>query len=243
MAFIVYLDESGDHDLTRINPHFPVFVLLLAVIEQDDYIDRIIPAFNRVKFAFFGSEAVVFHSYEIRKSRGAFRCLLQPSVRASFLPSISRLMPDNPYRIIAVAIKKEEHRAASSTPVRNPYAVALERALERLIGMLEMRRRRRIVIIAEQRGKHEDADLRESFERFVSHGTPAVSPPRVHAIAWTLTFVPKRMNCIGHQIADLAGAPIAAYVLSTIQGRQTNDRAYAIIRDKMDVSQPEILPE
>jgi hypothetical protein len=70
-----------------------------------------------------------------------------------------------------------------------------------------------------------------------------VSSPRVRAIAWTLTFVPKRMNCIGHQIADLAGAPIAAYVLSTMRGRETNDRAYAIIRDKMDVSQPEILPE
>jgi hypothetical protein len=67
MPLVVYIDESGDHHLDKIDPDFPVFVLVLAITDRDEYIDRIIPAFNRVKFRFFGSEAVIFHSYEIRK--------------------------------------------------------------------------------------------------------------------------------------------------------------------------------
>jgi hypothetical protein len=243
VPYVVYLDESGDHDLTKINPHFPIFVLVLAVIDQAEYIDTIVPAFNWVKFAFFGSEAVIFHSYEIRKSKGVFACLLQPRVRTAFLPELSKLMRHSAYRIISVAVKKTQLVAASSASVGNPYTVALERGLERLIEMLEMRRQRRVVVIAEQRGKREDADLRESFDHFVMHGTPTISRIRVQAISWTLIFAPKRMNCVGHQIADLAGGPIAAHVLRSLHGSPASDQAYDIIRDKLARQTLDIVPE
>jgi hypothetical protein len=41
------------------------------------------------------------------------------------------------------------------------------------------------------------------------------------------------MNCVGHQIADLAGAPIATHVLNTIRDNPTRNRAYDIITNKM----------
>jgi len=151
-------------------------------------------------------------------------------------------MRDSPYRLVPVAIDKIQYLARSANLLRNPYAVALEHALERLITILEGRHQRRVVVIAERRGKREDADLQESFQRLVSLGTSAVRPERVQAITWTLTFVPKQMNCIGHQIADLAAAPIGSHVLNVLRNRQTNDRAYDIIRNKMDIPTLEILP-
>jgi hypothetical protein len=234
MPLVVYIDESGDHHLEKIDPAFPIFVLVLAVTDRDEYIDRTVPAFNRVKFRFFGSEAVIFHSYEIRKSRGAFSRLLDSSIRSAFLSELSRLMKECRYTLIPIAINKSLHVDRNPGAARNPYALALDHALERLTGMLEHQHQREVVLIAEKRGDREDTELRESFDRFVRGATSAVHPDRVRAIRWTLHFIPKRMNCIGHQIADLAGAPIAAHVLNTMNDRLTSDRAYEIVATKLD---------
>lgn len=38
--YLVFVDESGDHHLTRIDPQFPVFVLLFAILRKDDYVEK-----------------------------------------------------------------------------------------------------------------------------------------------------------------------------------------------------------
>ena len=42
--FIVYVDESGDHSLTSIDRHFPVFALSFCVVRKADYVDSVVPA-------------------------------------------------------------------------------------------------------------------------------------------------------------------------------------------------------
>ena len=48
--YIVYVDESGDHSLTSINPQNPVFVLVFCVFESD-FID-VRSRQSRTKFRF-----------------------------------------------------------------------------------------------------------------------------------------------------------------------------------------------
>lgn len=36
--YLVFVDESGDHNLVTIDPQFPVFVLLFAILRKDDYV-------------------------------------------------------------------------------------------------------------------------------------------------------------------------------------------------------------
>jgi hypothetical protein len=53
--YIVYADESGDHSLTSINPQHPVFVLVFCVVKISNYVENIVPEFQRLKFAFLGA--------------------------------------------------------------------------------------------------------------------------------------------------------------------------------------------
>lgn len=45
--YLVYVDESGDHELTKIDPQYPVFVLLFCIIHKDDYLTRVCPDLQR----------------------------------------------------------------------------------------------------------------------------------------------------------------------------------------------------
>ena len=72
---IVFVDESGDHGLTGIDPQFPVFALAFCVLRKEDYITRVTPAFQRFKFEFFGHDEVVLHEHEIRKQQQPFTFL------------------------------------------------------------------------------------------------------------------------------------------------------------------------
>jgi len=47
-----------------------VFVLAFCVVRKSTYIDNIVPAFQRLKFGFWGHDSVVLHSHEIRKEHG-----------------------------------------------------------------------------------------------------------------------------------------------------------------------------
>ena len=54
--YIVYVDESGDHSLEKINPSYPVFVLSFCIFKKDEYANLIAPAVQNFKFKFFGHD-------------------------------------------------------------------------------------------------------------------------------------------------------------------------------------------
>ena len=59
--FIVYVDESGDHSLAKVDDSYPVFVLAFCVFYQDNYISNVISAIERLKFEKFGHGVVILH--------------------------------------------------------------------------------------------------------------------------------------------------------------------------------------
>src|ERR1700730_2166364 len=107
--YIVYADESGDHSLTSINPQHPVFVLAFCLVYKPTYIDSIVPAFQRLKFDFWGHDGVVLHSHEIRKEHGDFNILRVPDTRAAFLGQLSGVIEAADFTVIAAVIDKQRH--------------------------------------------------------------------------------------------------------------------------------------
>ncbi len=65
--YIVYVDESGDHGLKNINRHFPVFALSFCLVRKDEYLEKIVPDIQELKFKYWGHDMVVLHEMEIRK--------------------------------------------------------------------------------------------------------------------------------------------------------------------------------
>lgn len=70
--YIIYVDESGDHSLVSIDQNYPIFVLCFCIIKKDEYINKIIPEFQKLKFKYFGHDNIIFHSHEIRKRENIF---------------------------------------------------------------------------------------------------------------------------------------------------------------------------
>ena len=47
--YLVYVDESGDHGLARMDPAYPMFVLAFCLVSKADYAGRICPDLSRLR--------------------------------------------------------------------------------------------------------------------------------------------------------------------------------------------------
>lgn len=213
MALIVYLDEAGDHSLELLDKQFPVFAIVLLICDTAIYAQKIVPAIYQLKVDFFGHEAVIIHSRDIRKAQGDFGLLTNLERKRAFYERINAIMSDFDYNLIASVIKKQEHKERYGIWAENPYDLALTFALERLLPLLESVSQTKIQIVAESRGKREDDELMLTFLRIVNQGTSYINGDRFKKIQFQLVFRSKAMNIVGTQLADLAAYPIARHVI------------------------------
>jgi hypothetical protein len=225
--FIIYVDESGDHQLTKADPSYPVFVLSFCIFRKDDYIAKVVPGLQRIKLTHFGHDMVVFHEHAIRKAEGPFAFLTNATLRGAFMNDINIWVRDSPFVIIAVVIEKLRFSQQYS-PV-NPYHFAMKLGLERVGKFLDRHKQsdRRTHVVFESRGKQEDEALELEFRR-VCDGA------NYTGCQLDLEFVlaSKAINSCGLQLADLTARPIGLHVM---RPGQTN-RAYDLIATKLDRS-------
>ncbi len=228
--YIVYVDESGDHSLTDINPEYPRFVLAFCIYPVDEYVRRVVPAVERMKFDFFGHDMVVFHEREIRKSLPPFDILRVPHVREAFMTRLEELVSRPRFGIVSTVIRKPEFRQRIGSDV-SPYHVALEFGLERVFLQLQARGQvgRRVFVVFESRGRDEDRELELEFRRIMDR-------TRMRGMPQTLNFVcvSKQVNSPGLQVADLVARPIGLHDLRPDQP----NRAWDVLSQKI-VRSPE----
>ena len=226
--YIVYIDESGDHGLTNINPDHPVFALAFCVVEKAKYIEKIVPAFQRFKFDFWGHDSIVLHGHEIRKATGDFNILLNPNTRASFIDRVTQLIGDAEFTLIAAVIDKAKHVKKYSDPA-DPYSIALGFCMERLQRFLIDKGQANVQthLQVECRGKTEDAKLELEFRR-ICDGQNAVGKMQNLEIR----FMDKKHNSTGLQLADIVAHPIGRHVIKPDQP----NRSYDTLKSKFRAS-------
>ena len=176
MPLIVYLDEAGDHNLELSDKDFPIFTLVMFICDQTIYSQKITPAVNQLKMDFFGHDAAIIHSRDIRKAQKEFGFLTNLEKRVEFINRINQIMADSEYRLIASAIRKQEHKERYGVNASNPYDLALMFSLERLLPLLEDMKQNKVHLIAESRGKKEDDELMLSFLRGSVRGRVTLEP-------------------------------------------------------------------
>lgn len=229
--YVVYVDESGDHSLTSINPDYPIFVLVFCIFEIDSYIHETVPAVQRLKFKWFGHDTVIFHERELRKRQPPFAFADLSGTPELFLEELTTLVAESHFEIVACVIDK---RAYLATGYRNenPYSIGLRFGLERVFRLLDdVNQTRRIThVIVESRGAKEDADLAETFDRTLQ-GLEIKSLGNT----FRLRFVPKSINSTGLQLADMIARPVG---ISQLRPNQEN-RAWKAIQSKFWRSQRE----
>src|SRR6266496_2263738 len=169
---LLFLDESGTHDMQHVDPAFPVFVLLGLLVGETYYAKTLVPRIKRLKQRHFGTVEIVLHSYHIRKLRGAFDCLRDHNLRASFYADLNAFYARTRIRIYAVAIDKRRLLDRFLMPM-NPYDVSLSQLLSVVCGPPRIVGANRPVvsrIIAESRGRNEDRALQSEYQGFQQSG-------------------------------------------------------------------------
>lgn len=215
--FIAFIDECGDHSWTNINPEFPLFVLSTIVVEREHYAREIIPAFAQLKLRYWPHEGANLHTRDIRKALAEFAFIQVPALRATFLAEVSALMARLEFTLFITGIRKPEFTAAHAPHSADPYEIALAHTFERILHFLEGHNESALPVIAEARGKTEDAALAASFFRLLHDGTRNTSAERFRRLRSPMTFVRKVQNIAGTQLADLCGYPSSRHILKPAQ--------------------------
>lgn len=225
--YIVYVDESGDHGVNSINPEYPIFCLAFCIFKKSEYIEQIVPEMQRLKFKYWGHDAVVLHEHDIRKPNTVegfqeqehYKILFNKKIKNALLADISNFIENAPFEIITTVIDKKKHKDTG----RNPYEKALAICLATLQSYLYKNKDSgKISVIFESRGKVEDFELKEEFKNICNS---ICNIKDFSMIKFEMIFVKKSANCTGLQIADLVARPIG---LKNLKPEQEN-RAYKTI--------------
>ena len=223
--YVMFLDESGDHDLKKVDKNFPVFCLAGVIFEKEYYKHIARPKIDAVKNRFWGHADVIFHSRDIRKREGDFYILMDDEIREDFYDSINSIMDELEFTIIAIVIDKEKHIKRYQEKAEHPYNFALELIMERYSRFLERQGFSSGYILAESRGRKEDELLENVFEWLFGWGNYYNGP--LHNIS-NIGFKKKIENINGLQLADLIAYPIARKVINPEQ----DYKAFNILKNK-----------
>lgn len=71
-SYIVYVDESGDSNLEKIDAGYPIFVLAFCIFSKRHYAETLVPMVQSLKFNYFGHDTIVLHEREIRTKAPPF---------------------------------------------------------------------------------------------------------------------------------------------------------------------------
>lgn len=202
MPHIAFVDESGDHGLTRIDPASPMFALTAAVYWQETYLTSELPAIARMKHRFWSHEGAILRSYDMGKRQGAFNICVDPVIRDEIRAAISTIFANSSMKLISAVIDKDRHRNQYVDP-SNVYFLSVQFVLERVFMMTG----RDTIVVFESRGKKEDAQLKDWCSRITGGENYSRKELGCH-----IHFAKKSQNVAGLQIADLACQPIIHFV-------------------------------
>ncbi len=227
--YILFLDETGHHGLKAIDQQFPILLLCGFVIEKEYYLHTLIPQFEELKTKYFDSKEIVFHSRDIRKWQYQFKCLGEPLKRQDFYNDIDDMIKNAQIHVISAAILKNKLIGQYGPQANNPYDLSLTFILERTVFLTDRLQCSKVEVIAEARGKVEDAKLHQQFQVITNNGTQFVNRERFSQRFSDIDFKKKSENIIGTQLSDLIAYPIATKILYP----ERENFAFRIIEPKL----------
>lgn len=232
---IMYIDESGDHNLDpqKVDKTYPIFVLCGIIFDENYYNDEFKKIFSSFKIKHFGSDDICLHTLEMvrpRKSKDSrFNKFLVPSFRKAFYQDLGVLINESKIKIIACVIKKEDHFLKYNLQALDPYLLSFDNLLNRFI--YDLKNGEKGKIIAEKRDDLLDNQLELAWLNVKISGTRKVKPSEIKEKIEDLKLLNKKINEPGLQLADLIASPIGRIVLKKTK-RSGNEINFDFIKRK-----------
>lgn len=206
----LFLDESGDHSLDKIDSQYPVFVLGGALISKRAY-PAIEERLNSLKKELFGTEKIVLHTADIIRNKNGFERMKEASFREKALADINRFMAQAPYQALGCAILKDKHAHRYSLAALDPYLLSFKILVER--AFFAVGKTGKLHIVAEKRNPYLDNKLELAFLDLKVSGTEFIQPSEINRLGIELHLRDKRKNITGLQMADLLVSPMGRFVI------------------------------
>jgi len=209
---LLFLDESGDHNLSVIDPQYPLFVLGGIIVDKEyaeGEMERELRAFKR---ELFGREDLILHTADITRNRLGFERMIEPEFREMFYQKLNAVMRRLQYQVVACVIRKDEHLRAYGVAALDPYLLSLDVLVERFcleIGDVPGGGS----IIAERRGPTLDHQLELAWLNLKVQGTRFLQAKAIERRILGLNLREKTDNVAGLQLADLVVTPVGRHVL------------------------------
>lgn len=222
--YVVYVDESGDHGMQKVDPNYPIFVLAFCIFNKKHYCNKVVPKLQEFKFKYFGHDSIILHEHEIRKEKPPFNIFSNKQERFEFMDELGGIIQSVNFVLITSVIEKyrlEQKYGAH----KHPYNLALGFGLERIYRFLEEKGQENLLthILVEKRGNKEDKDLELEFRR-ICDGANWFK----RTLPFEVRFADKKINSAGLQLADLIARPVG---LNVLRPEQTN-KAFDILEQK-----------
>jgi uncharacterized protein DUF3800 len=222
---IAFIDETGDHNLEKIDSNFPVFAICSHTTKVEDYVQISRSNLHQMKLDLFGTEDIVFHGHKIRQKKDPFGGLRDTETFSNFTRRLTSCFEKMDGHLIAAAIHKPKHIKKYKSP-GNPFFLSLQFVLERLHMHWgkAINKEQRLHCVFESRGKKEDSTTEEWLLDICSGNNFGGA-----TFPFSYEFQPKSENIAGHQYADLAAYTIARYV----EGENENRKDWIAIKTKI----------
>ncbi len=218
----MFIDESGEANITKPDPRFNIFVLC-GIVFREDYYHLFNEEFKKLKLKFFSNESIVFHSVEMRKKSGIYKIFQNEFVMQDFYTDIGRIFKECGYHVISCVVDKEKYK--ERYPYKNhAYEDALTFLCERGITLIGRKSKEHILhLCLEKREQKKDSQLKKYYTNFIKYGTEYISTDEFQMCYPKLHFRGKGENINGLQLADLCAYPIARKSLSPDKSQPTFD--------------------
>ena len=89
---ILFLDESGDHDLINIDPEYPI-LFPAGCIMDSQYEEKVLTAaLNKFKQDFFGNNKIILHLAEYTRDGKGYEKLRDKGLREQFYAGLNKII-------------------------------------------------------------------------------------------------------------------------------------------------------
>lgn len=235
----LYVDEVGNVGMKpSADPQHNFLSLTGVIIHREHVRDVLNPVFADIKRRYARcdpDQPVVFHRKDLMQSLYPFRGLLEPEIRAAFDAELLRVLEDLEFEVITVVIDKAAHVERYGDWAHHPYHYCLQVLVERYAMHLNGVGAKGDVM-AEARGKKEDAALAEVFRFAFEHGTVKLSNVD-HQRALTsreLKIKRKTDNISGLQLADIVAHPSLKAMQHRREGKAMKEDFSAKVADILE---------
>lgn len=208
----LYIDESGTHNYSNSTSVKERYLCLLGVIIPSEHNDIFItPKWEELR-SMFTEDAdfpPVFHYVDVVSKKNEFSKLSDEEFKNVFNETYISFLTNGNYVVCCVVLDKKTHIEAYGTSAMHPYHYCLNVLLERYVNFLVSKNATGDVL-AEARGKKEDALLMSEFSRFYEDGTAFLNGEIVKRklTSKKLKLKTKEARIAGLELADMLATPM-----------------------------------